>query len=116
MFSWSLYALSKTLRRDIYDLQDPGDMMKDVPDPDPLGSIRYSCVFWVDHLCKADDKSLDRRKKLSDDGAIFAFFKEHFLHWLESLSLIYKLPDGVLSIKRLLHEVQVCQIPRGITF
>jgi hypothetical protein len=99
MFSWSLDALSKTLRRDIYNLQDPGGMMKDVPDPDPLGPIRYSCVFWVDHLCEADDKSPDHRKKLSDDGAVFAFFKEHFLHWLESLSLIYKLSDGVLSIK-----------------
>jgi len=114
MFSRSLDALSKTLRRDIYNLQDPGGMVKDVPDPDPLASIRYSCVFWVDHLCKADDKSLDRKKKLSDDGAIFAFLKEHFLHWLESLSLIYKLSDGVLSIKKLLHKVQVCQIPLAI--
>ena len=114
MFSWSLDALSKTLRRDIYNLQDPGGMMKEVPDPDPLASIRYSCVFWVDHLCKADDKSLDRKKKLSDDGVVFAFLKEHFLHWLESLSLIYKLSDGVLSIKKLLQKVQVCQIPLAI--
>ncbi|KAN0085480.1 hypothetical protein V8E54_001947 [Elaphomyces granulatus] len=106
MFSWSLDALSKTLRRNIYNLQDPGGVVKDVPDPDPLASIRYSCVFWVDHLCKADDKSLDRKKKLSDDGTIFAFLKEHFLHWLESLSLIHKLSDGVLSIKKLLHKIQ----------
>ncbi|KAN0075950.1 hypothetical protein V8E54_007220 [Elaphomyces granulatus] len=100
MFSWSLYALSKTLRQDIYNLQDPGGMVKDIPDPDPLdplASIRYSCMFWVDHLCKADDKSLDRRKKLSDDGAIFAFLKEHFLRWLE---------NGVLLVKKLLHKVQ----------
>jgi hypothetical protein len=115
MFSWSLDALSKTLRRDMYNLQDPGSMVKDVPDPDPLSSIRYSCVFWVDHLCEADGQSLDQRKKLSDDGAIFAFLKEHFLHWLESLSLIYKLSDGVLSIKKLLDKVQVCQISPAIT-
>jgi hypothetical protein len=75
MFSWSLDALSKTLRRDMYNLQDPGSMVKNVPDPDPdpLGPIRYSCVFWVDHLCKADDQSLDHRKELSDDGAILPF-------------------------------------------
>jgi hypothetical protein len=117
MFSWSLDALSKTLRRDMYNLQDPGSMMKDVPDldPDPLASTRYPCVFWVDHLCNADDQSLDRRETLSDDGAIFAFLKEHFLHWLESLSLICKLPDGVLSIRKLLHKVQVCQIPPAIS-
>ncbi|KAN0073185.1 hypothetical protein V8E54_008405 [Elaphomyces granulatus] len=106
MFSWSLDALSKTLRRDIYNLRDPGGMVKEVPDPDPLASIRYSCVFWVDHLCKADDTSLDLKEKLSDGGTVFPFVKEHFLHWLESLSLIYKLSDGVLSIKKLLHKVQ----------
>jgi NACHT domain-containing protein len=115
MFSWSLDGLSKILRRDIYNLQDPGSMMKNVPEPDPLASIRYSCVFWVDHICKVDDQSLDRRKEMSDDGAIFAFLREHFLHWLESLSLVYKLSDGVLSIKKLLHEVRVCQIPPAIT-
>ena len=81
VFSRSLKGLSKTLRQDIYNLQDPGSMVKDVPDPDQLGSIRYSCVFWVDHLCKADDQS---RKELSYDGAIFSFLREHFL---ESLSL-----------------------------
>ena len=58
----------------------------------------------------SDDQSLDHRKELSDDGAIFAFLREHFLHWLESLSLIHKLSDGVLLIKRLLRKVQVCQI------
>jgi NACHT domain len=115
MFSRSLDALSKTLRRDMYNLQDPGSTVKDVPDPDPLASIRYSCVFWVDHLCEADDQSLDQSNKVFDDGAIFAFLKEHFLHWLESLSLISKLLDGVLAIKILLHKVQVCQIPRAIT-
>jgi hypothetical protein len=117
MFLGSLDTLSKSLRRDMYNLQDPGGMVEDVPDLDqgPLGPIRYSCVFWVNHLCKADDQSLDHRKELSDDGAIFAFLKEHFLHWLESLSLIHKLPDGVLSIRKLLHKVQVCQMSPAIT-
>ncbi|KAN0078645.1 Pfs, NACHT and WD domain protein [Elaphomyces granulatus] len=108
MFSRSLDALSKTLRRDMYNLQDSGGMVKDIPDPDPLTSIRYSCVFWVDHLCNADDKSLNKKKTLSNDGAVFAFLKEHFLHWLESLSLIYKHSDGLLSIRKLLRKVQ-CQ-------
>ena len=116
MFSRSLDALSKTLRQDMYNLQDPGSAVKDVPDPDPLASIRYSCVFWVDHLCKADDQSLEERNKVFDDGAIFAFLNEHFLHWLESLSLISKLSDGVLAIKKLLHKVQVCHIPTACNY
>jgi hypothetical protein len=44
-----------------------------VPDPDPLGSIRYSCVFWVDHLSKADDQSLNHGKELSGNGAVCHF-------------------------------------------
>ncbi|KAK4139069.1 NACHT domain-containing protein, partial [Dichotomopilus funicola] len=40
------------LKRNIYNL-DYGFKPKDLtpPDPDPLAPIRYSCVFWVDHLC-----------------------------------------------------------------
>jgi hypothetical protein len=115
MLSWSLDALSKTLRRDMYNLQDPGSMVENVPDPypDPLGPMRYSVLFWIDHLCKADDQSLVDH--MSDDGVIFTFLREHFLHWLESLSLIHKLSDVVLSIRKLLHKVQVCQIPPAIT-
>jgi hypothetical protein len=81
-----------------------------VPDPDPLASVRYSCVFWVDHLYEVDSQNTDLRTELSDDGAIFVFLKKHFLHWLKSLSLIHKLSDGVLSIRKLLYRVQVCQI------
>jgi nucleoside phosphorylase len=108
MFSWSLDALSKTLQRDIYNLQDPGCMMWEIPDPDPLAAIAYSCVFLFDHLCEIDSQSLDHRKELSDDGAVLVFLKAHFLHWLESLSLILELSDGVLSIRKLLHYAQVC--------
>ena len=85
------------------------------PDPDPLSPIRYSCEFWVDHLCKVDDQSLDHTKEMSDDGGIYTFLREHFLHWLESLSLMHKLSDGVLSIRKLLHKVQVCQKLPSIT-
>ena len=99
----------------MYNLRDPGSVVENVPDPDPdpLGPIKCSCLFWVDHLCKADDQSLVDH--MSDDGAIFTFLRKHFLHWLESLSLIHKLSDGVLSIRKLLHKVQVCQILAAIT-
>ena len=95
MFSQSLDALSKSLRQDMYNLQDPKNTTKNVPNPNPLTSIKYSCIFWVDHL---SFEWLELGPAF-DDGAIFSFLKEHFLHWLESLSLISKLSDGVLSIK-----------------
>jgi NACHT domain len=109
IFLRSLNALSVTLRRDIYNIQDPGPVTCVVrPDPDPLNSIRYSCVFWFDHFCEADSQSSDYSSQLSDNGTIFTFYQQHFLHWLESLSLTNRLSDGVLSIRKLFYRVQVC--------
>jgi hypothetical protein len=108
IFSRSLDALSKTLRRNVYDLQDPGPMTKEVrPDPDPLAPIKYSCVFWLDHLFAFDDQSLEYRQELADSGSIFKFLIEHLLHWIEGLSLMYEVSSGVLIIKNLLQKVQV---------
>jgi hypothetical protein len=98
-----LQGMSKTLRRNIYEMQHPGLPVGEIkaPNPDPLADMRYSCVFWVDHLCAAKEEP-------TDDGAVFSFLKDHFLHWLESLSLLGQLSDGVLSISKLLHVAQVC--------
>jgi hypothetical protein len=53
IFSRSLQAMSRTLRRDIYSLRALGYPIERViqPDPDPLAALRYSCIYWVDHLC-----------------------------------------------------------------
>ena len=52
IFLRSLNAISIGLRRDMYDLRAPGIPIDKVqtPSPDPLATLRYSCVFWVDHL------------------------------------------------------------------
>src|SRR6266480_3335610 len=54
IFSGSLHVMSRTLRRDIYDLRAPGYLIEQVkpPDPDPLAALRYSCIYWVDHVCR----------------------------------------------------------------
>jgi hypothetical protein len=111
----SIDAMSK-LKVNIYDLSHFGIQSQDIvpPDPDPLACIRYSCVFWIDHLCEVDNQISDYQTELFDDGASFIFLKEHLLHWIESLSLIHKLSDGLLSIKKLLSRAQVCQILRTI--
>src|SRR5205814_204663 len=53
IFSKSLQVMSRTLRRDIYSLRVLGYSIERVeqPDPDPLAASRYSCIYWVDHLC-----------------------------------------------------------------
>jgi hypothetical protein len=110
LFSRSLSILSQTLRKDIYDLHLPGLLIDQVipVDPDPLAPVKYSCVYWVDHLCEVDGSSSHHRSELTDEGQIFKFLKKHFLHWLEGLSLLGKISDGISMIRKLLHPVQVC--------
>ena len=56
--------------------------------PDPLAPVRYSCVFWADHLCS---ESPEYKRELMDDVPVLGFLNERFLRWLESLSLLGKL-------------------------
>ncbi|KAK4245655.1 vegetative incompatibility protein HET-E-1 [Corynascus novoguineensis] len=101
----SIDAMSLILKQNMYNL-DFGFDAKNIspPDPDPLAPIRYSRVFWADHLLKGESHGY--KKALADDGAVFTFLEKHFLHWLESLSLLGKLSEGVLAIGRLLYAVQ----------
>jgi NACHT domain len=105
----SIDVMSSTLKQNMYNL-DFGFKPKDIQplDLDPLAPIRYSCVFWADHLCFLNGESSECKRELMDDGRVFRFLKERFLCWLESLSLLGKLSDGVQSIRRLLHVAQVC--------
>ena len=98
----SIEAMDMALQRDIYNLQHPGYSVDKVehPDPDPLAPIQYACVYWVDHLCEIN--SSHDEVGLYDNGTIDVFLRKHFLHWLEALSLIKRISDGVLAIAKLI--------------
>ncbi|KAK0626411.1 hypothetical protein B0T14DRAFT_534566 [Immersiella caudata] len=101
IFSRSLSSMSTVLRRDIYDLKAPGFPIGEVqtPSSDPLATVRYSCVFWVDHLRDSiSDQDAPQRNTLD---AIQTFVERKYLYWLEALSLLRTMPDGVLAIRRL---------------
>ena len=109
-----LQIMSNTLQRDIYKLRDPGYSIEQVNsagpsysieqvksvDQDPLARIRYACVYWIDHLCEIDSNLYDR-VGLCDSGIIDIFLKKHFLHWLEALSLMRSMSNGVVMIRKL---------------
>ncbi|KAK1783508.1 NACHT domain-containing protein [Copromyces sp. CBS 386.78] len=102
IFSRSLKAMSIVLRRDMYDLSAPGfpsDKVQ-VPDPDPLATVRYSCVYWVDHLCDSASGTNTKRHLLWDE-AIYTFLKTKYLYWLEALSLLQAMSEGVIAIRQL---------------
>ncbi|KAM6514247.1 hypothetical protein FALCPG4_015403 [Fusarium falciforme] len=103
IFSRSLEALSSTLRRDIYSLNAPGFPADQIslPDPDPLASIRYSCVYWVDHLGDSELETKMSNKDLQDGGVVHHLIRKKYLYWLESLSLLRSMTEGVLAVQKL---------------
>jgi hypothetical protein len=114
IFSRSLQVMSRTLQRDMYNLQVPGfliDQVK-VPEPDVLAAVRYSCLYWVDHLC-ACSRNAGQVNDLQDGGAIDYFVRKKYLYWLEALSLCRSMSDGVVSMEKLEALIEV--ILRSVT-
>jgi hypothetical protein len=110
----------------MYDLAHPGTLIHEVIGPrkhNPLLGVGYSCAYWIDHICEAYKNDLQRTRRSQLVGAlkqhfkplkstgirelISTFFKHHFLHWLEALSLLGVVTNGVFSLTRLRSIVPV---------
>ncbi|CAG7971058.1 unnamed protein product [Penicillium salamii] len=102
LFSRSLKAMSKTLRRDIFQVKFLGFPIEKVisPSPNPLAAAQYACVHWVDYFhhsgChKKKDLDIDER------GCVGDFLQTRFLHWLEALSILGSISQGIAAMLKL---------------
>jgi hypothetical protein len=110
LLAQSLELMSSTLERDLYSLGEPGFSIEEVeiPNPDPLATVRYSCVYWIDHLYDSKPKSwVDGGSDLKVTGVVEEFVRKKYLYWLEGLSLCRGVERGVVSITKLWSLVQV---------
>jgi hypothetical protein len=108
-----LELMSKHLKQDVCSLRLPGRLTSEV-DRHVVQcalpqEIQYACRYWVDHLQRSRVKLCDH-DSLHD--RVHAFLKEHFLHWLEALSLMGNMSDGVLMVKALYVLLTVCDPDR----
>lgn len=92
------------LRRDICDINDPGRLRDTIEDEFvakhiPL-ELEYACRFWVHH-------QVPHERFVLGGEEVRKFFTVHFLYWVECLSLLRRVPDGLMSIKRLWSAYQV---------
>ncbi|KAJ5570039.1 uncharacterized protein N7459_009469 [Penicillium hispanicum] len=101
------------LDRDIFALHDPGFDINHVqiPNPDPLESLRYSCCHWVDHLCHIETIGTDT--SLLEDPKVDHFWRGHFLHWLEALSLMRRFPAAIFAMVKLTELLAQRILPRS---
>lgn len=95
-----LRVMDKHLRTDICQLMRPGTSRSSI-DTQLVQShipaeVQYACLYWVNHIQQA--------KMVVNDGNIYGFLQEHFLHWLEVLSLTGRASES-LSIIKVLQSV-----------
>ncbi|KAH8776242.1 hypothetical protein F5883DRAFT_544196 [Diaporthe sp. PMI_573] len=93
-----LTILKEHLRTDICDLQSPATLRTNV---DPLKvnlclppEVQYACFYWTDHTHKA-------RSAFDLTNDVYTFLSQHFLHWLEVLSLLGKAYEAASLLQSL---------------
>ena len=65
-----------------------------------LMGTQYACAYWIHHLLRSE-------ANLSDNGPVHEFLLQHYLHWLEALSWIRRISDGILALRQLTSRVDV---------
>ncbi|KAF2464362.1 putative WD-repeat protein [Lindgomyces ingoldianus] len=87
--------LSTSLKQDICGVSAPGALVADVErsrvDQCLSTEVQYACLYWIKHLQK-------NSTQLNDNDKVHCFLKQHFLHWLEALAWMRKVPEGVYAI------------------
>lgn len=62
--------------------------------------VQYACQYWAYHVQQAGDI-------ITDNGQVHCFLRQHFLHWLEALSLIGRVSESLKNIRILQSLLQV---------
>ncbi len=96
-----MQVMSTCLRRNICGLKSPGQLASSVESNVLIryfpGQLQYACRYWVGHLNCSKDYLWERREPL-ECSKVIKFLREDFLHWLEALSLLGKMSEGILMV------------------
>ncbi|KAF2736565.1 hypothetical protein EJ04DRAFT_157950 [Polyplosphaeria fusca] len=104
IFYRSIQVMSRSLQRDIYQLDALGYPVEQVQqlEPDPLAALRYSCIYWIDHLCDwSPNSSIYDAGVLKNGGMVDSFMRKKYIYWLEALSLCTSIPKAIVAMSRL---------------
>ena len=94
LFRKCMEHISK-LQENICDLWGPGVLATEISNVTVQKHmslpVKYACRYWLDHFQQGSPVR-------EDIQTIREFLEQHFLHWLEGLSLIRGVPEGVLIV------------------
>ncbi len=112
-----LRLLSKHLLRDMCRLGRPGacviDVERKLVEECFPAEVQYACRYWILHFRRSN-------LEICDNLLVLRFLEKHFLHWLEALSLIGKVPEGcemIIELSNFLSNLPVrCCFDPAMTF
>lgn len=100
--SQCLTVMRRRLKKNICNLPSYGSQRTEINtaiiDQSLPPELQYSCRYWVYHLIQSNASSTDN---------ILLFLEEHFLHWLESMSILGIVSECVDMITSLQSIIQV---------
>jgi hypothetical protein len=105
-----LKTMNKELRFNICDLETSLVSNNEVRSLDDRiqehisDSLQYSCLHWADHICSTSNHQI----QVSACPLIDEFFEGiRPLFWMEVLSVMKRIPGGILALRRVLTSSQV---------
>jgi hypothetical protein len=104
-----LMSKPKCLTENICNLQSPGTLRTEIGsrtvDAYLPAEVQYACRYWVYHLEQS-------KRRIRDGEQVHIFLQNHFLHWLEALSLIGDASESIAMVGTLqsILEVTSCLI------
>ncbi|KAL6701103.1 hypothetical protein J3F84DRAFT_392762 [Trichoderma pleuroticola] len=106
IFQHCIYAMHKTLKRNMYGLTNPGCLVNQVTldqvKSSPLTSIAYCCVYWIHHFEQSvAGPALDTSDNTEIHKTLYTFLGEKYVYWLEALSLLKSVFTGMEDLQRL---------------
>ncbi|PQE16458.1 WD40 YVTN repeat-like-containing protein [Rutstroemia sp. NJR-2017a WRK4] len=104
--------MSTFLKQDVCGQKAPGTLVADVgiriEDYLPP-EVRYACIYWIEHIQKGGTQ-------LHDNDEVSQFLKVHLLHWLEALSWVGKISEGIIAISSLESYILAEKAPELFAF
>ena len=92
------------LQENLCRLEYPGKRRREI-DPATIDdrlspALQYACQYWIQHVQYG-------KVEVHNEDDVHMFLQKHFLHWLEAMSLINRLPEVIAQLRVLQSLVSV---------
>ena len=115
LFEKCIQHMSNRLERNICKVLTPGTKIDTVERSEVekfiSEDLQYACRYWIQHLRRIRAQ-LFRDKQIQEQ--VYEFLKNKFLYWLEALSLMCSLSDGLAALTILDDLVVVTVLDQNI--